>query len=106
MAGSASGWEPFYREVRRVPRGRVTTYGEIARLAGRPRAARQVGYALAALRSNATAVPWHRVLGKRGAWAVIRLTDAAAARQRSLLEREGVRVDASGRVSLPEFGWP
>ncbi len=102
----AAGWELFYREVRRIPRGRVSTYGEIARLAGRPRAARQVGYALAALKDAETRVPWQRVLGKRGAFAVISLADGAAARQRTLLEREGVRFDDAGRVPLALFGWP
>src|SRR6266545_5382891 len=76
-------------------------------LAGRPRSARQVGYALAALRGARHRVPWQRVLGKRaGAWAGISLRDPmAAAAQRALLEREGVELDASERVSLEQFGW-
>ena len=51
-------------------------------------------------------LPWHRVLGKRGAFATISLVDEAAERQRALLEREGVRFDESGRVALARFGWP
>jgi methylated-DNA-protein-cysteine methyltransferase-like protein len=101
------GWTRYYRLVSRIPRGRVTTYGEVARLAGRPRGAREVGYALAALRGAAHAVPWQRVLGKRpGGFAGISLLDAVGAgAQRVLLEREGVAFDERGRVSLERFGW-
>jgi methylated-DNA-protein-cysteine methyltransferase related protein len=105
-AGPA-GWRAYYRVIARVPRGRVVTYAQVALLAGRPGAARQVGYALAALRGTRHRVPWHRVLGKRAkALAGISILDAVgAAAQRHLLEREGVEVDARGRVSLEAFGW-
>ena len=100
-------FEPFYRVVRRVPRGRVATYGQVAALAGRPRGARLCGYALSALRGTVHDVPWQRVLGARGAGrAGISLRDPiGAAAQRALLEREGVVVDALGRVELERFGW-
>jgi len=103
-----AGWSSVYRVVRRVPRGRVTTYGVVAVLAGRPHGARQVGHALAALRGTAHRVPWQRVLGAgpRGLAAVSILDPVGAAVQRELLEREGVCFDARGRVSLREFGWP
>ena len=102
-----SGWEAFYRIVRRIPRGKVVTYAQVALLAGRPRAARHVGFALAALRGSGTRVPWQRVLGKRSAvTAGISILDPmGAAAQRDLLEREGVRVDERGRVSLLDHGW-
>ncbi len=102
-----SGWTAYYRIVRRIPRGRVATYGQIALLAGRPRAARQVGFAMAALRGTRHRVPWQRVLGARprGAAAVSILDPMGAAVQRVLLEREGVAFDAKGRVSLERFGW-
>jgi methylated-DNA-protein-cysteine methyltransferase-like protein len=98
----------FYRAVRRVPRGRVTTYGQIALLAGCPGYARHVGHALAALRGTRLRVPWQRVLGKAGrGWARVAILDAVgAAVQRDLLEREGVEVDGRGRVSLARYGWP
>jgi methylated-DNA-protein-cysteine methyltransferase related protein len=101
------GWEAYYRVVRRIPRGRVATYGQVALLAGRPRAARHVGFALAALRGGRHRVPWQRVLGARSrAWAAISILDPmGAAMQRLLLEREGVELDARDRVSLPRFGW-
>jgi len=101
------GWTRYYRIVARIPRGKVSTYGEVAALAGRPRGAREVGYALAALRGGATRLPWHRVLGKRaGEHAGISLLDPmGAAVQRHLLERERVAFDERERVSLERFGW-
>lgn len=85
--------------VRRVPRGRVATYGQIAaRLGIGPR---QVGYALHAL-SDGSDVPWHRVVNAAGR---LSLTGASAVTQRLRLEREGVRFRASGRIDLVTFGW-
>lgn len=95
-------YEEVYAVVRRIPRGRVATYGQIARLLGRPGAARQVGYALAALRGDA--VPWHRVVNARGAVSP-RAAPGCDAAQRLLLEREGVAFDAAGRAALARFGW-
>jgi methylated-DNA-protein-cysteine methyltransferase related protein len=102
-----SGWELYYRIIRRIPRGRVATYSQVALLAGRPRAARQVGFALAALHGTRQRIPWQRVLGRRSArWAAIAIRDPiGGAAQRDLLQREGVSVDDRGRVSLERFGW-
>ncbi len=102
-----SRWDAYYRIVRRIPRGKVATYAQVALLAGRPRAARHVGFALAALRGSSHRVPWQRVLGKRSArWAAISILDPmGAAAQRDLLEREGVVLDDRDRVSLERFGW-
>lgn len=98
-----SGWAPVYRVVKRIPRGRVSTYGKVAELAGMPRAARQVGYALNAL-SGEEAVPWHRVINAKGEIPA-RGERAFADLQRSLLEAEGVEFDRAGRVDLEAFGW-
>ncbi len=101
------GWERYYRIVRRVPRGKVTTFGAVAALAGQPRAARQVGYALSALKGTRHDIPWQRVLGKRpGDTAGVSLLDPmGAAVQRDLLEGEGVEFDERGRVALARYGW-
>jgi len=96
------GYARIYAAVRRIPRGRVATYGQIAALAGIPRHARQVGYALAALRDDA--VPWQRVINAKGEVSP-RAEPGWEALQRKLLEREGVTFDAAGRVSLARFGW-
>lgn len=81
------------------------TYGDVARAAGMPGAARVVGYAMRAL---GPAVPWQRVLGRRNATtAHITIGDARSkAEQRRLLEKEGVRLEARGGIRLAEFGWP
>ncbi len=101
------GWAAYYRVVRRIPRGKVATYGQVAMLAGKPRAARQVGYALSALRGTRHDVPWQRVLGARSrAFAAISILDPmGSAVQRAKLEAEGVAVDERGRVPLGRFGW-
>lgn len=90
--------------VRRIPRGRVATYGQVAAqagLAGRPRLA---GYALHAL-PDGSPLPWHRVLGAGGRLTLARLDPGAATTQRLRLEREGVRFDARGRVDMERFAW-
>ena len=102
-----AGWSAYYRVVRRIPRGRVTTYGDVALVAGKPRAARQVGFALAALRGSVHDVPWQRVLGARprGHAAISLLDPVGAAVQRRLLEEEGVAFDERGRIDLARYGW-
>lgn len=98
-----NGHERIYAVVRRIPRGRVATYGQVAALAGLPGRARQAGYALHALPAS-TRLPWHRVLNARGTVS-LRSEGGDALRQRLLLEREGVRFDAGGRVSLARYRW-
>lgn len=100
-AQRTSTWERFYRVIRRIPRGRVATYGQVARLAGLPGHARQVGYALHALRGSTT-VPWQRVINAAGRISLRPMTGGIS--QRMLLEREGV-VFSGERVSLVSYGW-
>ena len=101
-ARKGSSYTKIYSVVRRVPRGRVATYGQVAALAGLPGHARQVGYALHAL-TSATAVPWQRVVNAAGAIS-LRSTNGGIS-QRLLLEREGVRFDARGRIALTKYCW-
>lgn len=89
--------------VRRIPRGRVASYGQVARVAGLASHARLVGYAMAAL-PDGTNVPWYRVVNAEGRVSP-RATRGADSLQRALLEREGVRFDAQGRIELTRFGW-
>ncbi len=103
-AGESPGrWERVWAVVRRIPPGRVATYGQVAALAGLGHQARQVGYALHALPAEGFA-PWHRVVNARGA---ISLPPGGGAdvTQRLRLEREGVRFDARGRIDLERYGW-
>jgi methylated-DNA-protein-cysteine methyltransferase-like protein len=103
MSG-ASSYQRIYAAVRRIPRGRVSTYGAIARVAGLGGHARQVGYALSALPTG-TSVPWHRVINAQGRLSLERSASGAGITQRLRLVREGVVVNAGGRVSLEKFGW-
>ncbi|HUK62110.1 MAG TPA: MGMT family protein, partial [Dongiaceae bacterium] len=97
--------ERVYRVVRRIPRGRVATYGAVAAVAGLPGRARLVGYALFASGPH-RALPWHRVLGAGGRITLAKLDPDAALTQRLRLEAEGVRFDGRGRADLEAHAWP
>lgn len=99
----ASSYERIWRVVRRIPKGRVATYGQVAELAGLPRQARLVGYALHAL-PEAKRVPWQRVVNAQGRISARGLAEYEAL-QRKRLEGEGVRFDARDRIDLARFGW-
>lgn len=90
-----------YQIVAAIPEGCVTTYGEVARLAGSPRAARQVGGVLKRL-PEGSQLPWHRVVNRHGA---ISLTGPDLQRQRQALLSEGVQVSGSGQIDLARYGW-
>jgi len=95
-------YERIYAVVRRIPRGRVATYGQVARLAGLPRHARQAGYALQALEDDG--VPWQRVVNAKGEISA-RAHPYGALQQRELLEREGIVFGANARIPLRRFQW-
>ena len=95
-------FELIYRVVRRIPPGRVATYGQVARIAGLPRGARTVGWALRAL-PDGSDVPWQRVINAQGKIS-FRPGGYAATIQQTLLEEEGV-VFEEGRVDLRTYGW-
>jgi methylated-DNA-protein-cysteine methyltransferase-like protein len=88
--------------VRRIPRGRVATYGQVASLAGLPGQARLAGYALHALEDDS--VPWHRVINARGEVSP-RAEPGWDRLQRLMLEEEGVIFDPRGRIELERFRW-
>ena len=100
----SKSYTKIYAVVRRIPHGRVTTYGTVARLAGLSGQARLVGYALSALHSG-TVLPWHRVINAQGRLSLEQSGSSSGVTQRLRLEREGIRVDVAGRVSLATFGW-
>src|SRR5438067_12386661 len=99
----ASFSEQVYRVVSRCPRGKVVSYGGVAAMLGKPRAARAVGTALREL-PDGNAAPWWRVINSSGEVS-IRGALHAKPLQRSLLESEGVRFNSSGRVDWKLFGW-
>lgn len=88
--------------VRQIPAGQVATYGQIAALAGKPRAPRQVGGILRALGDDSE-VPWFRVINAQGGISTYRVGSGEL--QRHLLEAEGVCFNASGHCDLKRFRW-
>ena len=93
-------WEPVYRLVKQIPRGRVLTYGVLARTLRLPGGARTAGRAMAAT-PRGKGIPWHRVVGERGR---ILIREPYASLQRRLLESEGVSI-VEMRVNLKNHLW-
>jgi methylated-DNA-protein-cysteine methyltransferase related protein len=96
-SSAATSWEPFRRVIRRIPRGKVTTYGIVAAAAGRPRAARMTVRAL----QWSEGLPWHRVVAAGGR---IALSGEAGREQRLRLEVEGVTFRGE-RVRVDRHLW-
>jgi methylated-DNA-protein-cysteine methyltransferase-like protein len=97
-------YNKIFTVIRAIPRGRVMTYGQVAKAAGLGRAARAVG---TALRAHGSSLPWQRVLGqRRPGLASISIKDpVGAAMQKKLLLKEGVRFRDDDTVELEWFGW-
>lgn len=95
--------DEVYEVVRAIPTGRVLSYGAVAALANRPRAARAVGTALSGLPSE-LGVPWWRVVNSTGRISTPRIHQISSV-QRSLLEEEGVIFKATGIIDLQQCAW-
>ena len=93
-------WEPVYQLVKQIPRGRVTTYGALAKALHLRGGARTAGRAMAATPSG-KGIPWHRVVGDRGK---LLIREPYASLQRKLLESEGIPIIES-RADLKRHGW-
>jgi methylated-DNA-protein-cysteine methyltransferase-like protein len=104
MAGPGGSYERIYAVVSRIPRGRVATYGQVARLAGLPGQARLVGYAMSALGPRSE-IPWHRVVNAQGKISTRRNGSPGGTVQRLRLKRERVRFDARDSIRLEAFRW-
>ncbi len=98
----SSRYNPIYEIIRLIPIGRVATYGQIARLAGIPGRARQVGYALHCLPEGAD-VPWHRVVNEKGCISLS--PERSGLLQQAMLQDEGVGFDSEGVIPLEIFRW-
>jgi len=109
MAKDFPAFERIWRLVADIPRGRVATYGQIARMAGYTNGARTVGWALRALpdrgRVRGRPVPWHRVINAQGGISLRGWDGAGAARQAAKLRREGVVLLSGGRIDLRRYRW-
>ena len=97
-----SVYQKIYDVVSQIPKGKVATYGQVARVVGRI-TARMVGYAMAALRGR-TDVPWQRVINYKGEISP-RAHGDGSSRQRKLLVAEGIRFDSRGRVDFKKVRW-
>lgn len=97
-------YQAVYTLAKRIPRGKVATYGQVAALLGKPRAARLVGWALNACPDN---VPWQRVINRDGMISIENLR-ASKELQAELLKSEGVPVasqDGNFWIDLKRYGW-
>lgn len=98
-----SFYDTVYENVKKIPKGKVATYGQIATMCGSPRASRAVGYALHA-NPNPSSIPCHRVVNRHG-----RLAAAYAFGgidiQREKLENEGIEINDENMVDLQKFLW-
>jgi methylated-DNA-protein-cysteine methyltransferase-like protein len=103
MATGSDSYRRIYAVVSRIPRGRVATYGQVAELAGLPRQARLVGYAMHALPAGSD-VPWHRVVNAAGKVSLRSDGLGHDDLQAQLLAREGVRFVA-GAIPLARYRW-
>ncbi len=90
--------------VRRIPKGWVATYGQVAAMAGLPRRARLVGHVLQHL-DPATKIPWHRVVNAKGEVSYTLSRNGSDAFQRRLLEKEGIEFDDRNRFNLERVRW-
>jgi methylated-DNA-protein-cysteine methyltransferase-like protein len=96
--------EAIYALVQQIPLGQVATYGQIATLLGRPRYARQVGYALFRVAPERQ-IPWQRVVNAKGMVSRSPLRHGSDDLQRLLLEQEGIEFDAQDRLDLRQYQW-
>jgi methylated-DNA-protein-cysteine methyltransferase-like protein len=103
MPRPSDTYQRLYAVVSRIPRGRVATYGQVAALAGLPRHARLVGYALSRL-SAVSGVPWHRVVNAKGQVSLRANALGYDELQAQLLRREGTRM-VQGAIPLEKHQW-
>jgi methylated-DNA-protein-cysteine methyltransferase-like protein len=94
--------ERVYEIVRRIPRGRLMTYGQIAGILGEGYTPRTVGFCMHS--AEAENVPWQRVINSQGKCSTGRLTIPVNLQQ-DMLEQEGVKFDAKGKCDLREYEW-
>jgi len=96
------GFKGIYRYIKRIPKGKVSTYGDIALMCDERISARTVGWALNVAPED---VPWHRVISHTGWLSVGRRSIISQERQRDLLQSEGVQFTSEFTVALDRFRW-
>lgn len=101
MSEQSNFSERVWQIITAIPEGKVTTYGDVALLAGSPRAARQVGGVLRRLPADSK-LPWFRVINRHGR---ISLQGDGLFRQRDALEAEGIEVSDAGEIEMEKYRW-
>lgn len=103
---SPNFYESVYHVVKKIPKGKVTTYGHIALLLGNPRAARAVGYALNSLKKDRESeIPWQRVINRQGRIS-FKGDSFRADLQKKILQSEGVFFDlGDDQLDFDKYGW-
>lgn len=89
--------------IKKIPKGKVATYGQIAKLAGKPQGSRGVAWILHSC-SKSHALPWQRVLNSKGKIS-FPPTTASYVRQKRLLQKEGIEFGEQGQIDLKKFQW-
>jgi methylated-DNA-protein-cysteine methyltransferase-like protein len=100
----ANTYDLIYAVVRQIPYGQVATYGQVAELAGLIGKPRVVGYALYRV-TAADEIPWHRVINAKGEVSRSPHRNGTDYLQQSLLEDEGIKFDATGKLNLERYRW-
>ena len=102
MAPRTGSYQKIWKTVERIPKGKVASYGQVARVSRLPNQARLVGYALHNL-PHGIDIPWQRVINSQGRISFPELSSSYK-QQRGLLEKEGI-VFLKGKIDLKRYGW-
>ena len=100
-----SKYDLIYETVRKIPKGKVATYGQIADVAGLYGKARLVGYALFRVDTDLDDIPWHRVINSKGEISYSNVRLGGDYLQKHLLEQEGIEFNAKGKINLNQYQW-
>lgn len=101
----SSPFELVYQVVRKIPKGKVLTYGVVSHLINSRLSAQGVGWALNALKSTEQSVPWHRVVNAKGGLSTYKNPDIPMDLQKALLENEGIKFNQEGLLDLKKYLW-
>lgn len=103
MSAPSEFSESVIKIIKKIPRGKIATYAQVAKLAGKPRAVRGVVWILHSS-SNKHDLPWHRVINSKGRISFPEMSESWL-RQKSLLEKEKIEFGEGGLVDLKRFAW-
>lgn len=97
--------QKVFTVVKKIPKGKVVSYGQIASMVGSPKTARQVGWTLRTLDITNMSIPWWRVVNQKGFLSIKGNFTATKNLQKSLLEKEGVKVSEGYILNMKKYNW-